>query len=61
MLLTKAPAAYNQADQSQLRGELEREDKRNQKIGSPILIQSPNGAWWKLSVDNAGALTAVAA
>lgn len=61
MQLPIAPGVYSPTDQAQMRGILEREDKRNQKIGGDVVLQAPNGSRWKLIVDNAGALTTVAA
>lgn len=61
MNLPVPPAQYKQGDEAQARRAIQNEDKRNVKTGGPYLIQSPDGTWWKLSADNAGALTLVAA
>ncbi len=61
MQLPKAPIQYDAANEAQARGIAEREDKRNVKTGGPYLIQSPNGTWWRLSVDDSGALSAILA
>jgi len=61
MNLPKAPVQYSASDQAQMRGTLEREDKRNLKIGADFVITASNGSRWKLVVDNSGNLgTAVA-
>jgi len=61
MNLARPPETYSSADQAQLRSALQEEDMKNQKKGAPILLRSPSGALWKLSVDDSGALSAVAA
>jgi len=64
MNLPKAPAAYDAADQAQVRRVLETEDKKAVKIDKPIdrlLFKSPNGALFYLSVSNAGAAVWTAA
>jgi len=67
MILAKAPDGYNQPDQEDTRFLITQADKQNVKKGDDIyftrnrlIIASPDGARWALSVDNAGALTAVA-
>jgi hypothetical protein len=54
------PAAYDRADQAQVRGEIERADGLNAKRGAAqpaILLSSPDGTTWKGVIDNAGALS----
>jgi hypothetical protein len=52
--------SYSVENEAQTRAALEREDKRNQKLGEPIILVSPNGSRFSLAVDNAGALSTVA-
>lgn len=61
MILPRPPVQYSAADQAQLRSALQEEDLKNQKRGAPVLLRSPNGSLWKLSVDDSGTLSAVAA
>jgi len=61
MNLPKAPAQYDASDQIQMRGVLEREDRRNAKAGGDLIITASNGSRWKLVVDTSGNLSAVAA
>lgn len=51
---------YSEQNEAQARATLEREDKRNQKLGEPIILISPNKSRFALAVDNAGALSTVA-
>jgi hypothetical protein len=59
--LPMAPGQYDATEQAQIRGLLEREDRRNQKIGGDVILRAPNGSLWKLVVNNSGALGTVAA
>ena len=61
MQLPKVPFDYEASDQAQLRGILEREDKRNLKISSDIILTAGNGSRWKLIVDASGNLGTVTA
>jgi hypothetical protein len=61
MLLPKAPAAYSEQDQAQLRGELERADKQNMKIDGGVVLKASDGSRWKLVVDTSGNLSTSAA
>lgn len=61
MILQRAPQSYSREDQDRLRTDLEREDQDNLKRGRDIemgdgrvIITSPNGSRWALTVDNAG-------
>lgn len=61
-----APSAdYSQANEAALRRALEQEDRRNRKIGADVeigreqlVLTSPNGARWSVTVSNAGVLSA---
>jgi len=50
--------------QNERNRQLEKEDRDNVKksrenyIGGTLLLQSPDGTWWTLAVDNAGNVTA---
>ena len=57
VLLPRAPAQYDQSDQQQLRGALERDAATNLKDGGPYDLKSPNGKIWRPSIDNAGTVT----
>jgi len=58
MQLPKAPAQYDGADQAQMRGILEREDRRNIKAGAVfdqiLLRDAATGGLVRLSVVNGG-------
>ena len=65
--LPKPPLAYDAGDAAQLRHALEREDRNNRKIGTDVevglnrlVLKSPNGARWSITVSNTGVITAVA-
>ncbi len=73
MSIANPPLQYSQADQAQMRAEIEREDKRNQKKGADIVFSgdatvkaprligiSPDGTRYRVLVDNAGAISTVA-
>jgi hypothetical protein len=61
------PVTYDAGDEAQLRRALEREDRNNRKIGtdvevgaSRLVLKSPNGARWSITVSNTGVIMAVA-
>jgi hypothetical protein len=62
--LPTAPAQYSQRDQQDMRRELQRADAENVKRlrdvrlenGERLILKSPNGTLYRLTVDNAGAL-----
>lgn len=61
MILQRAPQTYSRDDQDRLRTDLEREDQGNLKRGRDIemgdgrvIITSPNGSRFALTVSNAG-------
>jgi len=65
--LPSAPADYSQSDQSRLRQEIKAADLQNIKRGTDyyvlngrVILKAPNGSFWALQVDNAGALTTTA-
>jgi len=65
--LPKPPSAYDAHEQAQLRHTLEREDRNNRKLGTDVeiganrlVLKSPNGARWSITVSNAGVITATA-
>lgn len=65
--LPKPAPAYDPRDQAQLRRTLEREDRNNRKTSADVevganrlVLKSPNGARWSITVSNAGAVSAVA-
>lgn len=65
LYLPPAPKQYDALDQSSLRRELLNADRENRKIGSDVdilasrlILQSPNGTRWSITVDNAGTITA---
>ena len=66
MNLSRATPDYSQQDQDRLRTDLEVADLDNFKRGRDleigagrIILTSPNGTRWLLTVSNAGALSAV--
>ena len=66
MNLSRATPDYSQQDQDRLRTDLEVADLENFKRGRDleigagrIILTSPNGTRWVLTVSNAGALSAV--
>tara|TARA_R110000782_G_scaffold31770_1_gene77810 strand:+ start:3030 stop:3236 length:207 start_codon:yes stop_codon:yes gene_type:complete len=66
MILPNSPNAYDQSVESQRNLQLEQADDMNRKKNQDIelrndrlILQSPNGTRYKLSVDNTGNLTAV--
>ena len=67
LTLPKPRSAYDAGDEAQLRRAIERADKANRKIGTDVevganrlVLKSPNGARWSITVSNTGAITAVA-
>lgn len=67
MILPAAPATYQKADQDAAREEMRQADDQNRKTGQDIelttdrlILRSPDGSRFALSVDNAGTLSAVA-
>jgi hypothetical protein len=67
LVLSRPTLAYDPQDQAQLRRTLEREDKNNRKVTSDVevganrlVLKSPNGTRWSITVSNAGAVSAVA-
>lgn len=66
MILPNSPNAYDQGVESQRNLQLEQADDMNRKKNQDIelrndrlILQSPDGTRYKLSVDNSGNLTAV--
>jgi len=66
LALPKPSLTYDPSAEAQLRHALEREDRNNRKIGTDVevganrlVLKSPNGARWSITVSNAGVLTAV--
>ena len=60
MNLPKPTEIYEMRDQVQLRGILEREDKRNVKIGGDLIVTASDGSRWKLVADASGNLATLA-
>lgn len=67
MILPKAPAAYERADQDRLREALRRADGeylkrgRDVEVGSGrLILTAPDGSRWAIRVSNTGLLTAAA-
>lgn len=67
MNLQAAPAKWEPGYQNKLNAELAREDRRNRKAGTDIeltaerlIIKSPDGSRFALTVSNAGVLSATA-
>ena len=65
--LPRPAVAYDAGDQAQLRRTLEQEDRNNRKVGTDIevgaqrlVLKSPNGERWSITVSNSGAISAVA-
>lgn len=61
MILQRAPQSYSREDQDRLRTDLERVDQDNVKRGRDIemgdgrvILTSPNGSRFALTVSNAG-------
>ncbi|HJR55331.1 MAG TPA: hypothetical protein VJ798_02035 [Rhizomicrobium sp.] len=67
MILPKPMPAYDFRNEAELRAALEREDRNNQKLTRDVVIEgrrlvlvSPDGTRFALTVSNAGVLAAVA-
>ena len=67
MKLPQAKPTYSQVDDQTARSLIERADADNLKKGRDIevspgrlIIKSPNGSRWSITVSNAGAISAVA-
>jgi hypothetical protein len=67
MILPKPMPAYDARNETELRAALEREDRNNQKRNQDIAIEgrrlvlvSPDGSRFALTVSDAGVLAAVA-
>ena len=73
MNLPKPESAYSQQNEAAARADIEREDKRNMKIGMDIVFSgdasashprligvSPNGTRYRILINNAGAISTVA-
>ena len=67
MSIPYAPTDYNQSDQNTARTQIQRELDRRHKRGvdlelitDRLILRSPNGSRFALTVSNAGALSAVA-
>jgi hypothetical protein len=67
MILPKPMPAYDFRNEAELRAALEREDRNNQKLtrdvvieGRRLVLASPDGTRFALTVSNAGVLAAVA-
>lgn len=68
LTLPRAPGAYDANNEQTMRGLLEAADRdclkrgRDLDLGAAavgLILVSPNGARWRLTVDNAGVLAAV--
>lgn len=67
MILQPAPPAYNAGDQNRVREAVSRADSENIKFGKDailargerLVLVSPDGTQYALSVDNAGTLSTV--
>jgi len=64
MILPKASASYDVQDEQRTRHVIEQEDKFNRKITSDVeigkqrlVLTSPNGNRWNITVSNAGTLS----
>jgi hypothetical protein len=67
MSLPIAPNQYSAEDQRRVRAEIDRMDKQNRKLrqdievtSERIILSSPNGTRYYLTVSNSGVLTATA-
>jgi hypothetical protein len=66
--LPAAPAQYSQAEQNAMRALIEKEvgqslrnDQDVELVRPRIILRSPDGSRWALTVSNAGALSVVSA
>lgn len=68
MKLPTPPAAYDMRTESRRNAELEREDRRNRKTdvdveiaaGQRLILRSPNGTRYSITVSNTGVISATA-
>lgn len=68
MITPAAPKDYSQQDQASLRTQIEQADNLNHKkrqdvelgVKERLILRSPSGARWSITVSDAGALTATA-
>ena len=67
MNLPTPPFGYSQANEAALRRALEQEDRRNRKVGVDVelgserlVLKSPDGTRFSVTVSNAGILSATA-
>jgi hypothetical protein len=67
MRLPLVPSSYSIADQREMRRTLELDDSKNHKRGSDVeigvgrlILTSPNGTRYSITVSNAGVISAVA-
>ncbi|HKU64440.1 MAG TPA: hypothetical protein VJQ06_05230 [Rhizomicrobium sp.] len=67
MILPKAPASYDSGDEQRTRHAITQEDKLNRKTTSDVevgkqrlVLTSPNGSRWSLSISNGGVLSTTA-
>lgn len=67
MNLPVPPASYDARDQAETRRSLEQEDRRNRKIGTDVeiggdrlVLKSPDGTRWSVTVSDLGVITATA-
>lgn len=62
--LSSPPPAYTLSDQASLRAQLQQADalnlKRGQDVTGRLIVKSPNGAAWVLTVSNTGTVSATA-
>lgn len=68
MKLSRPPQSYDQQNESETRAEIERADAQNRKRGQDIelgqterlIMRSPDGTRWSITVDNIGDVVGVA-
>ena len=68
MKLSRPPAQYDQQNESETRAEIERADAQSRKRGQDIelgqterlIMRSPDGTRWSITVDNVGDVVGVA-
>lgn len=65
MNLPAPTSQYSQANEAALRRALEQEDRRNRKAGADVeiggerlVLRSPDGARWSVTISDAGVLSA---
>lgn len=69
MNLANQPPRYDQAHENRRNDELGRADRQNRKNNADVevpnpqrlILQSPNGSRWSITISNTGVITAVAA